>query len=194
MIDSTTYICGHKNPDMDSICSAIAYANLKNKIENTKYEAIRCGHLNDATAKFLQEFDIQKPRRMKDAHIHLSDIQTVSDVRFDVSDPIHKVIALFEADTYPYSAIPLFDKDKFVTLLNKEVIGSWFLIRKKESHIPKHKFDINTWQSVIPGRFLKKSKNEELYSSIVVAAMSIESVKRRVDSTKKNNESIILVV
>ena len=31
------YVIGHKNPDTDSICSAIAYANLKNKITREKY-------------------------------------------------------------------------------------------------------------------------------------------------------------
>ena len=37
------YVIGHKNPDTDSICSAIAYANLKNKITGEKYIAKRAG-------------------------------------------------------------------------------------------------------------------------------------------------------
>ena len=36
------YVIGHRNPDTDSICSAIAYANLKNQVEGNGYEAYRC--------------------------------------------------------------------------------------------------------------------------------------------------------
>ena len=39
------YVVGHKNPDTDSICSAIAYANLKNQISNNEYTARRAGSL-----------------------------------------------------------------------------------------------------------------------------------------------------
>ena len=41
------YVIGHKNPDTDSICSAIAYANLKNKITGEKYIAKRAGEVKD---------------------------------------------------------------------------------------------------------------------------------------------------
>ena len=41
------YVVGHKNPDTDSICSAIAYANLKQKIGKDKYIAKRAGMLNE---------------------------------------------------------------------------------------------------------------------------------------------------
>ena len=42
----TIYIFGHKNPDTDSICSAIGYAELKKKL-GVKAEACRLGDLND---------------------------------------------------------------------------------------------------------------------------------------------------
>ena len=44
-------VVGHKNPDTDSICSAIAYANLKNQISNNEYTARRAGQINE------REFD-----------------------------------------------------------------------------------------------------------------------------------------
>ena len=39
------YVIGHRNPDTDSICSAIAYANLKNQVEGNGYEAYRAGNI-----------------------------------------------------------------------------------------------------------------------------------------------------
>ena len=43
------YVIGHRNPDTDSICSAIAYANLKNQVEGNGYEAYRAGNINGET-------------------------------------------------------------------------------------------------------------------------------------------------
>ena len=40
------YVVGHKNPDTDSICTAIAYANLKTKITGETYEPVSYTHLD----------------------------------------------------------------------------------------------------------------------------------------------------
>ncbi|MFS0636646.1 manganese-dependent inorganic pyrophosphatase [Mesobacillus foraminis] len=54
-------IFGHKNPDTDSICSAIAYADLKTKLgENV--EAVRLGQINGETAHALEYFKADEPR------------------------------------------------------------------------------------------------------------------------------------
>ena len=47
------YVVGHKNPDTDSICSAIAYAALKHKITGNVYEARRAGQINEETSYVL---------------------------------------------------------------------------------------------------------------------------------------------
>ena len=47
------FVIGHKNPDTDSICSAIAYANLKNQVEGNGYEAYRAGNINGETRYVL---------------------------------------------------------------------------------------------------------------------------------------------
>lgn len=56
------YVIGHKNPDTDSVCSAIAYANLKNQLdpENT-YIPRRAGHTNPETKYVLKRFEASKP-------------------------------------------------------------------------------------------------------------------------------------
>lgn len=53
------YVVGHKNPDTDSVCSAIGYAYLKNKISGHKYELIRAGHLNEETRFVLESQGIE---------------------------------------------------------------------------------------------------------------------------------------
>ncbi len=56
-------VIGHLNPDTDSICSAIAYAYLKNKVGNTDiYEARRAGTVNRETAFALKHFGFDEPQ------------------------------------------------------------------------------------------------------------------------------------
>ena len=51
---SKIYITGHRNPDMDSLCSAYAYANLKNQVDkDNEYIAVRIGSLTKSIQKFF---------------------------------------------------------------------------------------------------------------------------------------------
>lgn len=54
------YVIGHRNPDTDSICSAIAYANLKNKL-GAESVAVRCGKTNAETDYALDYFKVDAP-------------------------------------------------------------------------------------------------------------------------------------
>ncbi len=68
-------VIGHRNPDTDSICSAIAYANLKNKTsDGTVYEACRAGEPNQETAYVLKRFRMKAPRRCLDVSPQVQDI------------------------------------------------------------------------------------------------------------------------
>ncbi|MDN7229089.1 manganese-dependent inorganic pyrophosphatase [Planococcus sp. N064] len=58
---SNVFVFGHKNPDTDSICSAISYAYLKNQI-GMQAEPIRLGELNNETIYALEKFAFEQPR------------------------------------------------------------------------------------------------------------------------------------
>lgn len=69
-------VIGHKNPDTDSICSAIAYAELKNKIDpDNTYIARRAGQLNNETKFVLQRFGAKIPEYVTDIGTQVSDIK-----------------------------------------------------------------------------------------------------------------------
>lgn len=70
------YVIGHKNPDTDSICSAIAYANLKNQLdpENT-YIPRRAGHTNPETKYVLKKFRAAKPVYLDTLEPRICDVE-----------------------------------------------------------------------------------------------------------------------
>ncbi|SJZ34749.1 putative manganese-dependent inorganic diphosphatase [Anaerorhabdus furcosa] len=73
-MDDKLYVVGHKNPDSDSICSALAYANLKRELGEDAI-ACRLGPLNDETKFILKKFNLENPLLLKDARSQLMDIE-----------------------------------------------------------------------------------------------------------------------
>lgn len=70
-----TYVIGHKNPDTDSICSAIAYAHLKKEITGERYSARRAGQINEETQYVLKRFQMRAPKLLPDVKLQLQDAE-----------------------------------------------------------------------------------------------------------------------
>lgn len=69
------WVLGHKNPDTDSICAAIAYATLKNATDqDVVYEAKRAGKINEETRYVLEHFGVGEPELVTDAGAQVKDI------------------------------------------------------------------------------------------------------------------------
>ncbi len=69
-------VTGHQNPDTDSICAAISYARLKNKIHKTeRYIPCRAGEPNAETSFVLDYFKAEKPRLITTVRTQVSDIE-----------------------------------------------------------------------------------------------------------------------
>lgn len=71
--DALIYIFGHKNPDTDSICSAIAYAELK-KAQGHRAKAIRLGKINKETEFVLDYFNVDAPDYLPTIRTQISDL------------------------------------------------------------------------------------------------------------------------
>lgn len=70
------FVIGHKNPDTDSICSAIAYADLKNKLTHEScYVPKRAGQLNEESRFVLEYFGVKTPEYVADVGTQVKDIE-----------------------------------------------------------------------------------------------------------------------
>lgn len=68
------WVIGHKNPDTDSICAAIAYADFKNKTEKVHFVAKRAGNVNEETRYVLDKFQVEEPELVTDVGAQIKDI------------------------------------------------------------------------------------------------------------------------
>ncbi|MFL3657749.1 MAG: CBS domain-containing protein, partial [Opitutales bacterium] len=124
----STYIIGHKNPDADAICSAIAYANLKILQGHKGYIPARCGNTNARIDTILQKFSQPTPLFVGDVSPLVKDIM-VRDVVH-----IHEDATLFEAlqliDKYDVRVLPVTDE-------NKQLKGYLSIFQMGDYFIPK---------------------------------------------------------
>ena len=170
------YIIGHRNPDFDSVCSAYAYAKLKNRIDPSKqYIAARCGHLPQSMKRVFADLGIVPPKYMRDIYPKVQDIYLTSDVKIDADAPLNAVADSYK-DTNP-SVIPIFEGEDFYGLLSVDDITSWamgeILKNGKISEIPKV-------------RDIMRAEEEPVSVSDL-----FEDAKRRLSSSKKRGLAVV---
>ena len=98
-----TLVLGHRNPDTDSICSAICYANLKHNLTGGNFEPRRAGNVNPETQFVLDYFQVEAPRLIENVRTQVKDIEIRK------TEGVDRSISL-------KNAWNLMRKDKIVTL------------------------------------------------------------------------------
>ena len=82
------YVTGHRNPDTDSVVSAMAYAALRNALGDRQYTAARLGHLSDETRAILDRFGFEAPLLIKNMRTQVQDLE------FDVPPILHEAVTV----------------------------------------------------------------------------------------------------
>lgn len=126
-----TYIIGHKNPDVDSICSALAYAAFKRETGCEGFVAARCGNSNARIDRVLEKFGAKLPKLVTDVRPRARDVMKRE---FISMPPDSSCYAVMDAiDRNDIRAIPLVDSSK--KLLGEVSVfdlGEFFIPRPKD--------------------------------------------------------------
>lgn len=107
MSGEITYVIGHKNPDTDSICSAIALAELKTREGAENVVAARAGDINPQTSFILDYFDVQPPRYLPNVYPKASDIMTGDVIKVSEETPLLKVMEIMREEKVRF--VPVLD-------------------------------------------------------------------------------------
>ena len=105
-----TYVVGHKNPDTDSVTSAISLAYLKYKL-GFEVEPRVLGAVNPETQFALNKFNVKAPQYLNDVKIQMKDVDFNRDYIIDENAPIIDAFNFMHENGI--TGIPLVDKDKF---------------------------------------------------------------------------------
>ena len=170
-------VVGHRNPDTDSICSAIAYAALKNEIDPKKtYTAYRSGRINDETAFVLDYFDTPRPHLLKDIKAR------VEDVDYRKSSGVHEDISIHEAwkllkerniYTLPVTEPVSDDEDlgeRLTGLVTMQDIGRIYLDEMSSTLLSTAKTPVKNILKVLQGKLIVGCEEKELSKGKVLIA------------------------
>lgn len=185
---SKIYITGHKNPDLDTICSACAYAKLKNKIDtNNEYIAVHCSPISDTVKKQLDNFNLPVPEFKKDVLPRVSDVMLTKHDFVQVDSPIFALIQ--EHENQSPSVMPLFEGKEFKTLLTLDDITAWFL-RDSQGEDPVYSIPVKNVAKTIPGELIQHGDYEEIEGIMLAGAATPEAFE---EFLNKNDNSIVFM-
>ncbi|EGD50766.1 Inorganic diphosphatase [Thermoanaerobacter ethanolicus JW 200] len=173
---TTVYVSGHKNPDTDSICSAIAYAYLKRISEGINAIPVRLGPINRETKFVLDYFGVEKPTFIENVYTQ------VQDIKFDKSLVFKENTSMFEAWNAMMEknirTIAVVDEEN--KLIGIATVGDLAKAYLSSSHeLSKYKIPIDNILATLKGEEILRYV-DYLEGDILVAAMSKENVLKRI--------------
>ncbi len=195
MSEQPVYIFGHKNPDADAICSAIAYQALKHAHGETHYTAARCGNSNARIDTILNRFKVPLPPFIGDVtprleHIMKRDVHSVS-----MESTCAEALEII--DRFDIRALPVVDADNRIEgMLSFFQLGEFFIPKPKAPREMRHV--VTSIGSIIKAlnaevlNAVEPDRIQDLY--VRVGAMDIRSFgKFHVDESVPADQSVIVV-
>lgn len=185
-----TIVIGHKNPDTDSICSAIAYAQLKSQLApNTSFVAGRCGQLNKQTRYILERFGVPAPRFLRDVHPRVRDALQEEAVWAHCNTPIFQVMR--NIDEKRIRITPIVDDHGIFNGVVSILEVAEFFLEKDTVHHPNFLIRPENFPAVLPGTFHREGELEEFPARIFAAAMPSERAVERFE--RMQSDDILLI-
>ncbi len=168
------YIFGHKNPDTDSICSAISYAYLKNSQAEGHIPA-RLGDLNRETQFVLNTFDVPAPDFLPHVYLRAEDVMTTQFTSAPTTCTIHDVGRLMHERQI--HAVPIIDEaGRAQGVVTEQKLARNYL---KELHVrglQDYPTPLEKIISTLNGRLLVGDSSTSVQGNVVIGAMSPEAM------------------
>ncbi|MGB0370824.1 MAG: putative manganese-dependent inorganic diphosphatase [Opitutales bacterium] len=132
MAEKPVYIIGHKNPDADAICSAIAYEAFKKETGETRFQAARCGNSNKRIDAILEKFDVSLPPLITDVTPKVKDIMITKVLKAHTDSTCAEALDLI--DEFDVRSLPVVDDDNRVKgLVSIFQLGEFFIPKPRET-------------------------------------------------------------
>ena len=188
-----TVVIGHKNPDMDAICSAIAYAELKRATGIENAIAARCGHTNERIDFGLKKFGFEPPVFIHDVHARVDDVMEHNVAYVHLHSPVYE--AMTRISEHKYRGMPVVDDDRrCVGILSGFKIGQYlFPPLDQISSTRMVEASLSAIRGAVHGKLISGEDCEEVRPHmLVVAAMHTTTFKKRL--ALLDMESTVLIV
>ncbi|MFZ5640717.1 MAG: putative manganese-dependent inorganic diphosphatase [Bacillota bacterium] len=163
------YIVGHKNPDTDSICSAIAYAHLKNEL-GIEAVPFRAGDVNRETRYVLDYFKVAEPELLPDLKTRVKDLLTGENVTVNPEMPLLEAWMLMRSRQV--KTLPVVDRgNHLLGLVTAGDLADKYLADLGEQNPGEMQVTAENIRKTLSGTLLNGSPGTELKGRVVIGAM-----------------------
>jgi len=188
--EKSTIIIGHKNPDTDSICSALGYEALKKTLGEEGVIAARAGNINPQTDFVLRYFGIDPPVYLSDVFPKVRDVMTTDIVSASRKAPLCAVINSMGSKNVRF--VPVTEEGRPVGILSLSTLAEQ-LIGRTPSPAREVYTSVGNVVEATQGRALYASlPDDEFNASVFVGAMAEESFRDVIE--KCNPRDCIVIV
>lgn len=176
------YVTGHRNPDSDSICAAISYAALKNKIGDIPAIPVRLGNVNQETQYILDYFKVKAPEFLETVKLK------VEDLKIDHISPISSDISLRMAWNIMreknIKSLPVADETgHLVGIISLSNLTSAYMDIWDNKILSKSNTSLDNIVDTLSAKKIYVNEDRQNFpGKICVAAMQPDSMKEHVDS------------
>ena len=186
------YVIGHKNPDTDSIVSAIAYAELKRSLGETNVFPARGGKVNLQTEYILNRFNIPQPEFLSDLIPKVKNHMSEEPVTLPLDTPLWDAMQILT--TNKFRMIPLVDdSSRYVSTIHFNIFAENILMKidpQKNSIISTS--EANLVKTLRAQHVVERDNNEIFRAQIVVAASEIDTLREFIDVMPAENSIVIV--
>ncbi|HEY1539723.1 MAG TPA: putative manganese-dependent inorganic diphosphatase [Solirubrobacteraceae bacterium] len=167
------YVCGHRNPDTDSIASAIGYAELKNHLDPThEYVPVRLGVANAQTSWLIGRSGAPLPVYLPHAKLRVRDVMRTSFAIAHQGDPVRNVGLLMA----PKDVVPIVDDAGVLRgVLTERALARRYIRESREASRLDAPTPVGSIVSVLEGALLCGSAEKEVRGRVWVQAMDSSS-------------------
>jgi len=175
-----TIVIGHRNPDMDSICSAIAYAGLKQKLGFPNITAARAGNTNERIDYVLQRFGVPSPEFVSDVAPRVADVMETQVISVPHNSSIYHAMNSIERKRM--RGLPVVDSEnRCLGLLSGWKVSQYLFPQREQTTSSREVFgSLDNIAHAFDGQFLAgESEDSQKETIFMVAAMSRQSFGER---------------
>ncbi len=175
------YVIGHKNPDTDSICSAIGYAHFKNLTDKRfLFTPARAGKVNDETRFVLERFGVPVPTVIENLIATVGDLEFRKPVAVNEKDSI-QALSLLMKDTGVRSVPVVNDNDRFSGIVGLKDIARHYSESTGFSDITDTPIDLDRFLKALEGRVISNSRKVVCLSGrVFIAALQKATILNKV--------------
>ena len=190
-----TYIIGHKNPDVDSICSALAYEKYKELIGEKGFCAARCGNSNTRIDRVLEKFNAHLPKFVGDVRLRTGDVMKTDIIKMHADASCFSVMGAI--DKHDLRSIPIIDENnKLLGEVSVFDLGEFFIPHPKSAkevrRVTATLNDIVKTLNATTHCIFEAEKPEDMY--VRIGAMEVSTFDSFIHKEQLRPEQNLIVV